>query len=103
LSDILENDYNLVVTNSASSMFKALDEHKDFAMILLDINMTDLDGISICRTLKEKPEYSAIPILMVSASMQESKKRMSLEAGAMGFLEKPFEAEVISEFIKSVI
>ncbi len=103
LSAILENDYNLVVTNSAFSMFKALEEHKDFAMILLDINMVDLDGISICRALKEKPEYSAIPILMVSASMQESKKRMSLEAGAMGFLEKPFEAETISGFIKSVI
>lgn len=103
LRDILSVDYNLVVTNSAYSMFRALEEHRDFSLILLDINMVDLDGISICRTLKDKPEFANIPILMISASMQEMKKRMSLEAGAMGFLEKPFEAEKISQFISSIL
>jgi len=103
LSTILEPDYNVVVTNSAFSMFKALEIHKDCSLILLDINMVDLDGISICKMLKNNPDYSAIPVLMISASMQEQKKRQSLEAGALGFLEKPFEADKISTFIKNIV
>jgi|GEM_PF-6574280 len=103
LSTILESDYNVVVTNSAFSMFKALEIHKDCSLILLDINMVDLDGISICKMLKQNPDYSAIPVLMISASMQEQKKRQSLEAGALGFLEKPFEADKISQFINNII
>ncbi|HBC74419.1 MAG: hypothetical protein A2008_07820 [Candidatus Wallbacteria bacterium GWC2_49_35] len=103
LSTILDSDYNVVVTNSAYSMFKALEIHKDCSLILLDINMVDLDGISICKMLKNNPEYSAIPVLMISASMQEQKKRQSLEAGALGFLEKPFEADKISSFIKNIV
>ncbi len=103
LSTILDSDYNVVVTNSAYSMFKALEIHKDCSLILLDINMVDLDGISICKMLKNNPEYAAIPVLMISASMQEQKKRQSLEAGALGFLEKPFEADKISNFIKNIV
>jgi len=103
LSTILDSDYNVVVTNSAYSMFKALEIHKDCSLILLDINMVDLDGISICKMLKNNPDYAAIPVLMISASMQEQKKRQSLEAGALGFLEKPFEADKISNFIKNIV
>lgn len=103
LSTILDSDYNVVVTNSAYSMFKALEIHKDCSLILLDINMVDLDGISICKMLKNNPDYAAIPVLMISASMQEQKKRQSLEAGALGFLEKPFEADKISSFIKNIV
>lgn len=103
LSTILDSDYNVVVTNSAYSMFKALEIHKDCSLILLDINMVDLDGISICKMLKNNPDYAAIPVLMISASMQEQKKCQSLEAGALGFLEKPFEADKISSFIKNIV
>lgn len=103
LKTILENDYDLVVTNSASAMFRALETHKDCSLILLDINLAELDGIAICRMLKEKKEYAGIPVLMISASLQEMKKQKSLEAGAMGFLEKPFQTDKVSEFIGSLI
>ncbi|MEZ7890191.1 MAG: hybrid sensor histidine kinase/response regulator [Candidatus Wallbacteria bacterium] len=103
LKTLLESDYNVIVAYSAQDMYKTLAEHKDFGLILLDINMLESDGITICRTLKEKPEYADIPILMISASLQEQKKQKSLEAGAIGFLEKPFEAEKISQLIGAIV
>jgi len=103
LKTILESDYDLVVTNSASSMFKALETHCDSSLILLDINLAEIDGIAVCKMLKEKKEYAGIPVLMISASLQEFKKQRSLEAGALGFLEKPFQTDKVSEFIGSLI
>ena len=59
-------------------------------LVLLAIMMPVLDGYSVCRQLKADPDTRGITIIMLSALAQEFNRRAAVEAGADGYLVKPF-------------
>lgn len=66
-------------------------------LVLLDIMMPDMDGYSVCRTLKNSEETSDIPIIMVTAKTTAEDLRRGFEVGAFDYIKKPFEeVELIS-------
>lgn len=60
------------------------------AIILLDLMLPGIDGIETCRRLKENPETSAIPVIMLTAKSEEADKVMGLGMGADDYVTKPF-------------
>ena len=62
-------------------------------LILLDIDMPRLDGISVCERLKAHPTRRLIPIVILTASNDRSTRLRGLAAGADDFLSKPFDAK----------
>ena len=68
-------------------------------LILLDLMMPVMGGLELCGLLKSQPETRNIPILMLTAKTQEQDIREALNAGADGYLTKPFEPEIISSLI----
>ncbi len=67
-------------------------------LILLDIAMPEIDGYEVCRNLKNSPETKGIPVVMITALALQQDKKTALEAGADGFILKPFDPRlVISE------
>jgi CheY-like chemotaxis protein len=66
-----------------------------FDLIILDLNMPDMDGFELMRTLRETPEYHDIPIIVLSSMTDLKNKDMALEMGAVAFLEKPLSTEAI--------
>jgi DNA-binding response OmpR family regulator len=59
-------------------------------LILLDVNMPGVDGPSVCRQLKTGAATGAIKILMLTAATQAADRQRGLEAGADGYITKPF-------------
>jgi len=59
-------------------------------LVLLDILMPDIDGVSICHSLKRDPQTRAMKILMVTARRDERMIRAGLLAGADDYITKPF-------------
>jgi CheY-like chemotaxis protein len=59
-------------------------------LVLLDVNMPVMDGPELCRRLKANPATRAITVLMLTAAAQDDDRRRGLEAGADGYLTKPF-------------
>lgn len=72
-------------------------------LILLDLMLPGIDGLSICRQLKSDNEYKAIPIIMVTAKGDETDIVMGLEMGADDYITKPFSIKVLLARIKSVL
>lgn len=74
------------------------------AMVITDLNMPRLDGIGLIRQLREKVEYKFTPIVMLTTESQDSKKNEGKEAGASGWIVKPFTPEqligVVKKFVK---
>jgi signal transduction histidine kinase len=66
----------------------ALDRKPD--LILLDLMLPGMDGISVCRTLRAHPSMAKTKIILLTARMDESSKITALESGADDFLTKPF-------------
>jgi two-component system, OmpR family, phosphate regulon response regulator PhoB len=58
--------------------------------VILDLNLPDLDGLTICRELRRDPQTAAIPILMLTARGSERDRITGLELGADDYLTKPF-------------
>lgn len=62
-------------------------------VILLDIRLPDIDGYEVCTRLKQNPDVAHIPVIFVSANVQEHAKKAAFEAGGIAFINKPFEAK----------
>ena len=78
----------LEATDGLSAITVALAEHPD--LILLDVMMPALDGYEACRRLKADPATAEIPIIMLTAKTQVAEQKIGHEAGAAGYITKPF-------------
>ena len=65
-------------------------QHGGFDFVILDLNLPDLDGLTICRELRRDPLTAAVPILMLTARGSERDRITGLELGADDYLTKPF-------------
>ncbi|NET33187.1 MAG: EAL domain-containing protein [Cyanothece sp. SIO1E1] len=66
-------------------------------LILLDINMPDMDGYTVCQTLKSDAKTREIPVIFLSASGETLNKIQAFNAGGLDYITKPFEiAEVLA-------
>lgn len=74
------------------------------AMIITDINMPVMDGITFIKEVKKNPTFKFIPILVLTTESQQEKKMEGKNAGAAGWLVKPFKPEqligVVKKFVK---
>jgi len=71
-------------------------------LIITDLNMPNMDGITLIRTLRADPAYRAVPILMLTTEGDVQKKTEGREAGATGWMVKPFSPEKLIELVKRV-
>lgn len=71
------------------------------AMILLDVKMPRLDGLEVCRKLKQDQETSHIPVIMATAYKDHLEE--ALDTGADDFISKPFHLAELSVRVKSIL
>jgi len=69
-------------------------------LVLLDLRLPDLDGLDVCRTLRER---SAVPIIVVTARGEESDRVVGLELGADDYVVKPFGVRELIARIRAVM
>jgi two-component system cell cycle response regulator len=72
-------------------------------LILLDLKMPDLDGISVARRLKQDPATRSIPIILLTACRDVSSKVAAFQAGADDYVTKPFEFEEVDARIQRML
>jgi len=72
-------------------------------MLITDLNMPNLDGIELIRRVRAIPEYKFVPIIMLTTESQADKKMAGKEAGATGWIVKPFNPEQLIAVVKKVI
>lgn len=72
-------------------------------LIVCDVNMPNMDGISFLKSLKTKGEYRFTPVIMLTTESQEMKKQEGRAAGARAWVVKPFKPEQMLEAITKLI
>ena len=70
------------------------------SLMLLDIMLPGMDGLQVCRTVRQ---FSAIPIIMLSAKDETFDKVLGLELGADDYITKPFEGKELVARVKAVL
>lgn len=94
-----EGYHTLKAYDGITAVEMALKERPD--LILLDIMIPKLDGISVCKKIRYYLNISTMPILMVSAKDTESDKIVGLEMGADDYITKPFQIRELMARIKA--
>ena len=104
LSEVLtEYGYQTEAAASGPEMYKALSQDH-FNLILRDIMMPGDDGLAICRALRAPgAQYSAIPIIFLTALKDTSDTVVGLELGADDYLSKPFQTRELIARIRAVL
>jgi len=96
---IKDAGYDVLVAENGRDALGKLDAGK-VDMVITDLNMPEMDGIEFIRLLRSMPDYKFAPIVMLTTESQESKKQEGREAGASGWIVKPFSPEKLMDVIK---
>lgn len=72
-------------------------------LIVCDVNMPNMDGITFLKTLKTLPNYKFTPVIMLTTESQESKKEEGRQAGARAWVVKPFKPEQMLEAVSKLV
>jgi two-component system, OmpR family, response regulator len=72
-------------------------------LIILDIMMPGEDGYQICRKLRENPETSHIPVMIITALAEDIYKRISDDLGVARHMTKPFHPLVLAESVQVIL
>jgi DNA-binding response OmpR family regulator len=72
-------------------------------LVLLDLNLPDLDGLSVCREVRDTEAVHDLPILMLTARVQESDRVLGLDLGADDYVTKPFSLRELKSRIRALL
>ncbi len=74
-----------------------------YDLVLTDQNMPNMDGLTLIRSLRALPAYRQVPILMLTTESSPDMKNKGREAGANGWLVKPFDPQRLLEVVGKCI
>jgi CheY-like chemotaxis protein len=90
-----------LATNGAEAIEMAATENPD--LIILDVRMPRMTGYEACEKLKLDPQVRHIPVVFLSAKGQEAEIRQGIEAGAVGYIIKPFVPDELVRQVREII
>jgi len=89
MGDLLINEFEILACNSASNVIDVCKKNKP-DLILLDIMMPEIDGLTLCQIIKSSDDISQIPIIFITAKTEPEDIVKGFEFGAVDYITKPF-------------
>jgi len=110
-SSTLRQVINISLTKAGFDVVEAVDgadaltklDGRKYHLIICDVNMPNLDGISFVKETKQKAEYRFTPIIMLTTESQEAKKMEGKAAGAKAWIVKPFKPDQLLSAVQKLI
>ena len=97
---ILSQDYLIQAALSGKMALKIIDKRQP-DLILLDVMMPEMDGYQVCQQLKSQDSTKDIPIIFLTAKVQEDDETKGLALGAVDYITKPISPAILKERIKN--
>ncbi|WP_372522295.1 response regulator [Sulfuricaulis sp.] len=94
--------HEVIQASDGKEALKVL-EGKKVDLVIADINMPNMDGITLLKSLRALADYKFTPILMLTTESQEAKRQQGKVAGATGWIVKPFNPEQLLTVVKKVL
>lgn len=96
------NQYDVIsAPDGKAGLEKIKKERPD--LIILDVLMPEMDGFEVCRKIRVDDKYKKIPVIMLTVKFQPSDLKFARDLGADAYITKPFEPEVLLEYIKKLL
>jgi two-component system chemotaxis response regulator CheY len=99
----LEADHHAVVEATDGVSALAALEQTRADLVITDVNMPEMDGLALVRALRRRPRHRFTPALVLTTEASVEMKRRGREAGATGWLVKPFDPDVLRQTVLHVL
>ncbi len=101
----------IALTNAGYTVTEAVDgldgiaklKSGQFDLIITDLNMPNMDGLTMIRHLRQMPDHTGIPVIFLTTESDGEIKQQAKAAGATGWLTKPFDPESLVKVSKKVL
>ncbi len=77
-------------------------ERSDFEFVVTDWNMPNMDGLALLQSIRKSPDLKHLPVLMITAEAKKENIIAAAQAGASGYIVKPFTAATLSEKLQKI-
>ena len=102
--ELIFNKHHFEVITAADGLMALERARRDNpALIILDLNLPKLDGHRVCHLLKSDERYRHIPILMLTGSVDPEDRKWAVQAGADGYVQKPFDLSLLVGQVQALI
>ncbi len=102
LKDNLRSYYSVYEAVNGREAWQQAQQHQP-DLVVSDIMMPEMDGIELCRKIKNDPRTSHIPVILLTARSAEEQKLEGFETGASDYITKPFSFEILQSRIKNLL
>ena len=101
LAKELSEEYNVLVAANGEDALQLLESQR-IDLVVSDIMMPGIDGVALCNRIKSTTEYCHIPVILLTAAVGMETRIETLQAGADGYIEKPFAIELLKANIANL-
>lgn len=101
-AEVLKANYNVSTAKSGRQALLMLKEMTP-DLIMLDVNMPQMNGYDVFEKLQANPEWANIPVIFLTAESEMAQEIKGLEMGAMDFIRKPFDPDVMRARIDKIL
>jgi len=95
--------YAVIEASDGKDALAQLDKAAKVHMIVSDVNMPGMDGITFVREAKRHPRHKFIPVIMLTTEDENAKIQQAREAGAMAWLVKPFSPPQLLDAVSKLV
>jgi putative two-component system response regulator len=100
LRQILKDEYALAFARNGEEALRAAEKHRP-ALILLDVQMSDIDGYEVCRRLKRNPSTEGIPVIFVTSRSEILDEKAGFDAGGVDYITKPLFPMIVQARVRT--
>ena len=100
LSEIFKTEYEIIFTINGSQALEIATSQELPDIILLDIMMPVMDGYEVCKHLKSDSRTQNIPVIFISAKIEEEDELKGFEVGGIDYITKPFSSKITKARVK---
>lgn len=99
---LAKENYGVETVGDGEAALEALRKNA-FDLIVLDLMLPGVQGLEVCRMLKNDPKHARVPIIMLTARNEEMDRVLGLELGADDYVTKPFSPRELVARVKAVL
>ncbi|WP_168123810.1 ATP-binding protein [Paenibacillus sp. HB172176] len=98
-----EEGYNVIAVQSGEEALAQLAQHKNIDLALLDIMMPGMSGYEVCVEIRKEYESVELPVMLLTAAIQDEEMQAAFHSGANDFLHKPFQMTELLFRVRSLL
>jgi CheY-like chemotaxis protein len=90
----------LEIARNGIEALAALEQHQDIELVLMDIMMPEMDGLTAMRRIRAQPRHEKLPIIALTAKAMPDDRQRCIEAGANDYITKPIDIEKLLSLVR---